>query len=694
MRYCVSRRDGSIIFLVPILFFFSNRTLGNLQFTIIILPLVLYFYVSKRMSLALVLTIMSASLASLTKHTYLMPCIVFIGLITIDELGRLKRVPQVAPVYLVFVWLFWTIAAQDLTNFPTYLINGLQIVRGFSAAMGRAGYLDEIILYLLGTGIFLLLVTAIEWRSRRGWGILPALGLATILFITFKGAFTRHDGGHVILALNSILPIILIFIAMLWSSIRKTSWRLGNKLKLSATLLWGVSALLILTMGSIVVHHYPDFDYSIYGGLNIFKRTSNSITQAVNLLSGRANFQAVADQAKANIRANNFLPPVKGTVDLYPNDIANIFAYDLSYQPRPIFQSFCAYTSKLARLNAEHLKQSAAAETILFDLDPIDERLASFEDGLSWPEILTRYDIANIEGSYLILQRSSQPRQYELETITNEIKLSFNEWFDVPDTQEPVWGTFELHPNILGKLATAAVRLPRLYLEIETADGIKTKYRTVGDVMSEGFLLSPVLSNRWDFLDLAAPNWQEKLAQQKVTKFRIISEGFNSLIYPQKYQFTLSQLKFPRQDFSQVIGWQSWDDQITPKLIDKLIRKIYINDEPAWDAHAPMKMLVELEAKKQKFSFSFGIVEQGVEQAIKENLGDGVEFKVIALNSNGQQETIFSRQLQPMKNLQDRGKQKASIDLSQIDATKFILETVPGKDTSYDWSYWSDFKSE
>ena len=98
--------------------------------------------------------------------------------------------------------------------------------------------------------------------------------------------------------------------------------------------------------------------------------------------------------------------------------------------------------------------------------------------------------------------------------------------------------------------------------------------------------------------------------------------------------------------------------------------------------------------KKQKFSFSFGIVEQGVEQAIKENLGDGVEFKVIALNSNGQQETIFSRQLQPMKNLQDRGKQQVSIELSQINATKFILETVPGKDTSYDWSYWSDLKAE
>ena len=696
VRYCVGRRDGSIIFLIPIIFFFPNMALsmGQLQFTIVILPLVLYFYVSNRLSPALVLTLMTAALASLTKHTYLALCIVFIGLITIDELGRLRRIPQVAPVYLVFLWLFWTLAAQDLANLPAYLINGLQIVRGFSATMGTTGPLDEVILYLLGTGTFLLLVTIIEWRSRRGWGMLPTLGLAAIFLITFKGAFTRHDA-HALQALFNITPTILIFTALLWSSIKKNSWRIGHKIKLTATLAYGTSALLILIMGSIILNHYLDYGYGTYS-LNVINHNTNKLTQVFKVLSGQENFQAVADRGKADIKTKNPLPPVSGTVDLYPNEIASIFAYDLAYQPRPVIQSFSAYTSKLARLNAEHLKKSDAAETILFDLQPIDGHLASFEDGLSWAEILTLYDITNIEGRYLILQRSSQPRQYQLKPITNKVNLSLGEWFDVPHTQEPIWGKIELHPNLLGKLATAALRLPPLYMEIETADGMKTKYRTIGDVMSEGFLLSPILANRLDFLDLTAPDWQKKLADKKVTRFRIVDGGLNSWLYPQKYYFTLSQLQFPRQDFTKVVGWSDWSNQITPKPLDGGMQRVLIDntDKAGWMAHSPMKMLVELNDKRQSFSFSFGILEEGVEEALKENEGDGVEFKIIALKSDGKEETIFSRRLQPMSNPEDRGIHQAKVDLSQINATRLMLETVPGKDNRYDWSYWSQLQAK
>ena len=166
------------------------------------------------------------------------------------------------------------------------------------------------------------------------------------------------------------------------------------------------------------------------------------------------------------------------------------------------------------------------------------------------------------------MQRNSQPRQYQIEPITEQVTLGFNEWFDVPKTQEPIWGKIELHPNLLGKLATAALRLPVLYLEVETADGIQTKYRTIGDVMNEGFLLSPILANRWDFLDLASSDWQSRLAGKEVVKFRIIADGLNSSLYPSEYQFSLSKLQFPRQDFAQVSGWQDWSQQIRPLPVE------------------------------------------------------------------------------------------------------------------------------
>jgi hypothetical protein len=348
VRYCLSRHDGSVIWLIPILGFFPNMILSmdSFQFSIVILPLILYFYISKQMSPALVLTIITASLASLTKHTYLLLCITFILLITIDEIAKLKRIPQVALIYLAFIWLFWTIAAQDLINFPAYLINGLEIVKGFSAVMGIAGNLNEIILYVLGAGIFLLLVGIIEWRNRRWLGMLPTLGLAAFFFMNFKGAFTRHDA-HALQALFTTAPIVLIFTALLWSSIKKTSWQISNKIKLNATLWLGTSALTLLIMGSIILNHYLDYGYGSYG-LNIIQHNTNQLTQVFKVLSGQENFQAVAEKGTAAIKAQNILPSISGTVDLYPNELASIFAYDLDYQPRPIIQSFSAYTKKLA----------------------------------------------------------------------------------------------------------------------------------------------------------------------------------------------------------------------------------------------------------------------------------------------------------------------------------------------------------
>ena len=696
-RFCLSRGDGSILFLIPILGFFPNMILSmdSFQFSLIILPLVLYFYVSKRMSPALVLAIANAALSSLTKHTYLLLCITFMVLIAIDEVGKLKRIPQVASAYVAFIWLFWIFAAQELGNFPAYLINGLEIVRGFSAVMGAEGNLNEVNLYILAVGTFLLLVAVIEWQKRRWWGMLPTLGLAATLLITFKGAFTRHDT-HALLALFNIAPILLMFTAVLWSPIKTTSWRIAKKIKLSATLILGASLLIFAIMGSVMLNYYYGYGYGIYS-FNVIEHNAKVFDRGRLFLTGQGNSQGIAEAGRVAIRTVNPLPSVSGTVDLYPNELATVFAHDLEYQPRPVIQSFSAYTSKLARLNLEHLKQPDAPKNIFFDLNPIDGHLASFEDGLSWPEILTLYDITNIEGRYLLMQRSPKPRQYKFEPLTKEVEVGFNEWFDVPDTQEPVWAKIDLHPNLLGKLTAAALRLPPLYLEVITADGISTSYRTIGNVMSEGFLLSPTLANRWDFLDLATNDWRDKLDREQVKRFRIIKDDDNARLYPQTYKVSLSEFQFPRQSFEKVANWQEWNSQLIPKPLNggvKKLVKINGKEQTGWMAHAPLRMLIDLEEDARRFSFGFGILDVGLQKALKENEGDGVEFKIIALKPGNIEETIFSRQLQPRTNPQDRGTHRASVDLGQIKADKLIIETVAGEDNKWDESYWTDLKVE
>ena len=697
IRHCLARRDKSVLFLIPVFGFFPNQFpwLGHFPFTVIILPLILYFYVSSSLTPALVMTIFTMALLSLVKHTYLLPSLLFVILITIDELYRQRRFPRIFPLYLIAIVFLWLVAGQNIANFPSYIVNGFQIIKGYSTSMGIFGPWSEIIFYLISTGLFWLLVSATEWKYRQILGLLPSLGLAAILFITFKGTFVRHSGVRALMATFSTTPVVLMYVAMLWPQIRNYGWQLGKKLKVTGTLWCGVALLLLFLMGSTILHHYLDYGYGTYS-LDVLKLPAIRFSEATALIRGKANLQQKFDMATQDIQARNPLPTISGTVDLYPNEIAVIFANEFDYQPRPIIQSFSAYTGKLAALNADHLRKNNAAETILFDIKPIDGRLPSAEDGLSWPELLTRYDIQDIEGRYLVLKRNQQPRTYSLQPLV-ATTVPLGEWFELPEEQLfPIWAKINLNPNILGKLATTAFKLPPLYMKIETADGKEHKYRLITDILDQGFLISPVLSGRWDFLALADSDWQQRLKWSQVKRIKISNKGLNSLLYPHSYEISLSSLDFPRQDFSQVTGWQEWNRNIlhTGTIIDPLdgiLQKVKLsNAKDVWLARAPMKIKFKLADTVERLSVGFGIVDG----AWQEGETDGVEFRIIARALDGQEQVIFSHRLEPVSNLKDRGVQQATIDLSKIDAHEVILETLPGPTPQWDWSYWSEITTK
>src|SRR5205085_1685863 len=74
-------------------------------------------------------------------------------------------------------------------------------------------------------------------------------------------------------------------------------------------------------------------------------------------------------------------------VDLFSYSQGVLLLNDLNYRPRPIFQSYSAYTSYLAAVNAHHYRGGAAPEFVLLNLQPIDHRPATAEDGPALLEV-------------------------------------------------------------------------------------------------------------------------------------------------------------------------------------------------------------------------------------------------------------------------------------------------------------------
>lgn len=708
VNYCWKKNKWSVIFLFPFLFFFPNSGISLDSFFSVatILPLLFYFYINKgKISPILLFLVVGAAFAGLIKQTFLGLGIAFILLITVDQIFR-RRFPVILTVYLTGVLAFWLLAGQNLANFGAYLANGSQIVKGFAATMGTFGPLIEIILYLITVVLFLGLVVAATWSHRSKVDLLPVAGLAVVFFLIFKGAFVRHDSGHAMQSAMSPIPIACLYSALLWSDLNKLSLTL-KRLKTKVPVIL-ISWILFLINASLIFQNSINQGYFKYY-LDAMYNTPNTGKAALQMFLGQADLKAIYNDSFAMIRKENSIPQLTGTTDLYPNETAVIFAYDLPYKPRPVIQSFSAYTAKLAELNATHLRDPDAPETILFAVSAIDNRLPSSDDGLSWPELLTRYDITDITGKFLVLKRRSNPGTYTFTSLLQG-KAKMGDWVELPDksNSDAIWMQLDARPGLLGKLMTTLFKLPPLYLEVELADGKSEKYRVLADIMHSGQLLSPLVKDKEDFIALASPIWQELLQNSAVKRMRLVAEDWGLLAYPQSYSINLSRFEFSRQDFSQVPGWSDYSNAMSNLTLLKsgevfhadnrgLEKKVGPDGKPVLLAHADTRIVISLPEGSQKLSIGYGILD-GAWQEAKEKGGsaDGVEFRVIAIYPDDKEEILFSKWLDPHANANDRGEKTAEIDLTRVSTQRIALDTLQGpkQDSSWDWSYWSEVKAQ
>lgn len=245
---------------------------------------------------------------------------------------------------------------------------------------------------------------------------------------------------------------------------------------------------------------------------------------------GTSSLDEVHSVTLAAIRRDYSLPPLEGPIDVYPTGAPIACAYGLAWTPRPALESYCAGCSaELERLDAEHLRGSDAPKTVLFDVRTIDDRFPSLDDGASWPELLTRYDLAAVTSQFLVLGPPRRTRTYELVPLTRATTAP-GDVVHVPD-HVPVWVEIDMAPTIAHRALAAAFKAPTVFLTVMRRDGSRREYRLIPDAARAGFLLSPVVDDRRRFALLAAGAWSD-LEAARVESFSITSLGANVLYAP------------------------------------------------------------------------------------------------------------------------------------------------------------------
>jgi hypothetical protein len=208
-------------------------------------------------------------------------------------------------------------------------------------------------------------------------------------------------------------------------------------------------------------------------------------------------------------------------------------------------QSYEAYMPDLARLNLLHLESSAAPDNIVFRVEPIDGRLPSLEDGLSWPALINGYSLVKLDTLAMYLRKRSTEEPAPL--IVSDLldaRHQFGEEVSVPQAEEPLFATVEISPTLLGRILAALYKPPQLFISLHLRDGRSMKYRDISNMMKTDFLLTPLVKSTEEFALLAAGT--RYLTADEVTSFSISSEDRRGWFWNLAYSLSLHALQLAK----------------------------------------------------------------------------------------------------------------------------------------------------
>jgi len=373
---------------------------------------------------------------------------------------------------------FWWAAGQSLPDLPRYLASLREIVAGYSESMAVKGPSRE--LWLFGMPALLLLGSlATQGRLPRDLRLGALAITAMFLFLSFKAGFVRHDV-HAQIALANLVAAI----GLLWPLLPPQQY--GRRLPLvllGATALWCAGHAARQALKETIP---------------LAGATSNPLqlrTRDIAPADWPRRYAATLDRIAKQCHLDGL---AMAPTDVYSFGQTCLLARQLPWQPRPVFQSYSAYTPALARLNEAHLRGSRAPAQLLYALQTIDERLPALDDGMSLPAMLDNYVKAptDVMGRLVLTARPVRlPESRYDAPLQRAARLG--EPVDVPPAT-PLFAEIVVRPTWAGRVRALLYKPPPLSMHLTLADGTQATYRVNAGMMETGFVLSPLLTTTAD----------------------------------------------------------------------------------------------------------------------------------------------------------------------------------------------------
>jgi hypothetical protein len=402
---------------------------------------------------------------------------------------------------IAFIIALYLSALMLNTNIAGYVQGSYHLASAYNDAMyisiERNPYGPSYLKVVLAIFCLLGLVFLLGFKHliQEKDGLLRYAFASAFIFLLFKHSFVRADR-HILFFFQHIsIAIGLLCLFSTRAVNRYLVWVLIVSLILSipyATDLYGPQQW-IATAKSITVSELVEAPWAhIRDRYHGFKHYLASIGDSE--LASRRSPQLEEVQLPSEI----IQIIGNGTVDVVPWEISYIYANNLTYNPRPVIQSYTAYDDFLDSKNYEKYMSASAPDFILFLTDEIDGRHPFFNEPKTRLAILTQYEVVKRFDEVMLLRKRERPLEISTSKLSG-MAANLGEYIELEETAALQYLSANIEYSLLGGLVRFIFQPPPLEVTVQFQDGEERTYRAVKTIVNGGVLVNKFV----DSLDLA-----------------------------------------------------------------------------------------------------------------------------------------------------------------------------------------------
>jgi hypothetical protein len=361
-----------------------------------------------------------------------------------------------------------------------------------------------------------------------------------------------------------------------------------------------------------------------------------------------------------------------------------------NYAPRPVFQSYSAFTPKLARLNESYFLAADAPNYVLLRLDYIDERLPMSEDGLALIALLRRYRPVLREKGFLLLERLGTLSAKPVRPEGPATGATLGDDVAIDDPLTPKIAFADIRLNLFGKLYTLLFREPSLRIMLDTGSGARQRYRLVRPTAASGFVITPLVTGNNDIIKLY---YDKPLG--RVRSFSIDTDNWlERYVFEDRYSVSFQPLgklaPAPVDVATSLLIYPGFN--VAPSG-ETDFRTIVEDGQEAVFIHAPGTIPFQPAPGRYLVTATYGLQRIAIgDSGCRQLNPDGIGVSFVLLH-DGREAVLAHESIDPFHVPRDTGPHRLSVDGVEIaagDTLEYRVDGGPAGNVACDWGYVRD----